>query len=100
MPLSEGKKQPITGECVRLPVVKAVTAPRKLAEANPDRQGLTVFNNSTATLFLDFGTMTSSATFLVAIAPGGYWESPFLCTEALWGVWNRATGNALIREFV
>ena len=98
MPLHDGQLS-TKGDCRKLPNVKAATTPQKLADINPDRVGVTVYNFSAGTLYIDFGTTVSLQSFMVAIAPGGYWESPFPCNEALWGIWNRTAGNAIIRDF-
>ena len=57
--------------------------------------GRTVFNDSTATLYLLFGTGASTTNYTVQIGPGGYVEfpPPLFCGEAD-GIWSSANGYA------
>jgi hypothetical protein len=58
--------------------------------------GRVVYNDSTATLYLLFGTGATTTNYTVQIGPGGYFEfpaSPLYCGEAD-GVWSSATGTA------
>lgn len=99
MPLHDGQLS-TKGDCRKIANVKAAKTPQKLADSNLDRVGITVYNNSPGTLYIDFGTTVSVTAFMVAIAPKGYWESPYPCNEELWGVWSSsAPGHALIRDF-
>lgn len=88
----------VVGNCSKT-TVRSSKSPQKLLPSNDDRQGVTIFNQSESMLYIDFGEIVSTSAFLVAIAPGGYWESPFPCVESVWGVWTRAQGQAQIREF-
>lgn len=79
-----------------------------LAAANPARTGLTVYNKSTANLFLkleagaDIGVGTESYT--VRLVPDAYYELPFtdsgVWTGVVDGIWDAAdaTGCALVGE--
>ena len=58
--------------------------------------GRAVYNDSTATLYLLFGTGATTTSYTVQIGPGGYFEfpsSPLFCGEVD-GIWSSATGNA------
>ena len=70
-----------------------------LLAANANRQGATVWNSSTATLFLDFDSAATTADHALKVDPGGYVEVPFGFTGAISGVWSAVNGNALVREF-
>lgn len=75
----------------------------ELIVPNALRLGLTIFNNSTATLYVGASNAVTNDNFIVAILPGGYWELPtsgsFLYVGALWGIWASATGDAQVTEF-
>ena len=62
--------------------------------------GFSVFNTSTAILYMLQGTGTASATnFSVRLDPGDYWETPHpnWAKEGATGVWaSDASGAALI----
>ena len=58
--------------------------------------GRTVYNDSTATLYLTFGTGATTTNYTVQIGPGGYYEFPaasMYCGEVD-GIWSSATGAA------
>lgn len=66
--------------------------------ANADRKGAMVFNDSTAILYLKLGTASSSTSFTVRIAGGGYYEVPFGYAGIITGTWTSATGFARVTE--
>lgn len=65
------------------------------------RTGATVFNDSSATLYLllKTGGTASVTNYTVQIPGGGYYELPFMFTGDLIGIWSSATGNARVNEF-
>lgn len=68
--------------------------------SNANRKGATVYNDSTAILYLLVGTGAASNTvYTLQIAGGGYYEVPFGYTGQIRGIWASATGNARIVEF-
>lgn len=70
-----------------------------LKAANAIRLGLTIFNDSTAILYVKFGTTASAADYTVKIAAGGFFEMPFPCyTGKIDGLWAAEDGNAYITE--
>lgn len=59
--------------------------------------GRTVFNDSTATLYLKFGTTASATSYTVQLAAGAYFEFPLpLYVGAVDGIWSAANGDARI----
>lgn len=73
-----------------------------LASANVNRCGLTIFNDSTAALYVAPAATASTSSFKVKIASGGYYEWPMyngkLYKGVVSGIWDSATGNARIVE--
>lgn len=68
---------------------------------NYNRKVLNVFNDSTAWMYLKFGTSASTTSFTVKIAPGQYYEMPQpVYVEELTAVWASATGTARVTEGV
>lgn len=67
-----------------------------------DAGGRTVFNESSAILYLAFGSEAASLTsYTVQVAPGGYYEFPggrFYGGEVR-GIWATANGNARCTEW-
>jgi len=70
-----------------------------LAAANTARRGLSIFNDSTANLYVKHGTTAALDDFTVKIAAGGYFELPYLCyTGRIDGIWSAQNGNAFVTE--
>lgn len=58
-----------------------------------------VFNDSTSTLFVKYGTGASTSAFTVKVAPGGYYEFPVpVFRGVVSGVWDTVNGNARMTE--
>lgn len=66
--------------------------------ANTARLGATVFNDSTAILYLKMGATASTTSFTVKVTAGSYYEVPFGYSGVLDGIWDVATGNARVTE--
>jgi hypothetical protein len=71
-----------------------------LKASNASRKGLSVFNDSTAVLYLKFGATASATSFTVKIGAGEYWESPAapVYTGVVDGIWASANGFAYVTE--
>lgn len=71
-----------------------------LLAANPDRLGVIVVNDSTATLFLKYGVTASATSFTYKIGPGSTWEMPgVVYTGIIDGIWDaNAAGAARCTE--
>ena len=70
-----------------------------LLSSSAARLGATVYNDSTAVLFLKLGATASSTSFTVYMAPGSYYEVPFGYTGQIDGIWATANGSARTVEF-
>jgi len=83
-------------------VAGTVTANTTLIAADATRVGLTIFNESTAILFVLYGAGTESATvYSIQVPAGGYLEVPdaFVTMRAS-GHWAAAVGSARITSAV
>ena len=65
--------------------------------------GRTVFNDSSAILYLKYGATASEMSYTVQIAPGGYYEFPGL-PQTLYlgnvdGIWASANGAARLTSW-
>lgn len=72
-----------------------------LLVANTDRKAFSIFNNSTAILYVKLGSGASSTDFSFRIVPQGYYESGFFAyTGIITGTWaSNQSGEAQITEF-
>lgn len=71
--------------------------------ANNDRKGAIVTNDSSAVLYLKFGSLASTTSYTVTVAgsaaaPFASYEVPFGYVGVLTGLWASATGNARVTE--
>lgn len=64
------------------------------------RQGASILNDSTANLFVAFGTAGTVTDFSVKILPGAVYPLPLAYTGVINGVWDAVNGQARITEFV
>ncbi|OUL34104.1 hypothetical protein [Nostoc sp. 106C] len=78
--------------------VASSTTSGTILAANSSRRGATIWNDSTATLYLEFGATATTAAFTAKLSAGGYFEVPFRYTGVISGIWSAANGNALVRE--
>lgn len=82
--------------------VAAAVADTELRAANASRQHLSVFNDSTANLYLKWGPGASATSFTVKLVGGAFYELPQgklgPYTGAVYGYWDSATGSARVTE--
>jgi hypothetical protein len=69
-----------------------------LLAANGARKGATIYNDSTATLYVKLGITASTSDFTVKMLPDQYYEVPFGYVSRIDGIWSSATGNARMTE--
>jgi hypothetical protein len=81
-------------------IASTTTTNTTLLAANANRFGVTIYNESTAALFVLLGAGTESATvYTLQMGPGGYFETPFGFTGVIKGHWASANGSARIVEY-
>jgi hypothetical protein len=78
--------------------VAASTTASTLFTANSARLAATVYNDSSADLYVKLGTGVSTSSFTLKMAPGSYYEIPGNYTGEIDGLWSVATGNARLTE--
>lgn len=68
--------------------------------ATGQASGRTVFNDSTAVLYLKFGTTASATSYTVQMLAGDYYEfpQPVFCGRVD-GIWASANGNARVTSW-
>jgi hypothetical protein len=69
-----------------------------LLASNANRLGATVYNDSTAILYLKLGATASTSSYTIQLLAGDYYEAPFGYTGQIDGIWASANGNARITE--
>lgn len=103
MPLSNPSQFTVTpstsGTAAPTSVSSSITSVPLLA-ANSARKGATIWNNSTANLYVELGATATTSAFTARLGADGYYEIPFTYTGAISGIWDLANGSALLREFI
>jgi hypothetical protein len=75
-----------------------------LLAANPDRQGATIYNDSTAILYVKLGATAEATSYTIALPAGAtpaaasYYEVPYGYTGIIDGIWASANGAARVTE--
>jgi hypothetical protein len=69
-----------------------------LLSANASALGRTIVNDSTAVLYVKFGTTASTTSYTVQLVANAYYEVPFGYTGRIDGIWASATGAARVTE--
>lgn len=71
-----------------------------LIPANALRKGATIYNDSTAILYLLNGDRpATSSNYTVQVGANNYYEVPFTYAGPVRGVWASANGNARVTEY-
>lgn len=69
-----------------------------LLASNTARLGGSIYNDSTAILYVKFGTPASTTSFNVEMYSNDYFEIPFNYSGIITGIWISATGAARVME--
>ena len=86
--------------------VTAAASDTLIASANRKRRSMKVMNDSTAILYLKFGSGASTTSYTVKMVAGAYYEVPSITgvghcyNGALYGYWAAANGAARVTEVV
>lgn len=67
--------------------------------ANANRRGASIYNDSTAILYIRMQATASTSNFSVKLFPEDFYEVPFGYTGIIDGIWASATGNARVTEY-
>lgn len=78
--------------------VSGSTSAVTILASNTSRKGATVYNDSTALLYLGLGSSVTTTDFTVPMPPRDYYEVPSGYTGIITGIWAFATGNARVTE--
>lgn len=70
-----------------------------LLASNASRKGATIYNDSTAVLYVKLAATASSTSYTTQLLPNGYYEVPFAYTGIIDGIWAAANGAARVVEF-
>ncbi|MEH2392604.1 hypothetical protein [Nostoc sp.] len=89
---------PPTSDTSTPTTVASSTSNQTILAANSNRKGATIWNNSTAILYLELGPTATTSAFTAKLFAGGYYETPFNYTGVISGIWSAINGNALVRE--
>lgn len=103
MTMANGEKKMETVEkkpyLARVVNVASSASSVQLLSAKSTRAHFSIFNDSTAVLYVKFGGPASSTSYTVKVIAGAYFESPYPCYQGeVHGIWATANGYARITE--
>jgi hypothetical protein len=79
--------------------VAGTTSSTTLLAANITRKGVVIYNDSTAVLYVKFGTTASNTSYTYYVAAGAHLELPTINYQGrIDGIWAAANGNARVTE--
>lgn len=70
--------------------------------ANANRRGVSIANDSTATLRLSFSTPATTSNAFIVLPPGSFLllDQQLIVTNVIYGIWSAANGTAQVTEYV
>lgn len=71
-----------------------------LIASNSARKGATIWNDSSAILYVKFGTTASTTSCTVKMVADAYFEVPFGYSGIITWIWASATGSARVTELI
>lgn len=81
-------------------VVTSSASTVEIKAASARTRGVTIYNNSTAILYLRFGTAdATTSSFTIQMATETFFEVPYGYRGDIQGIWASANGNAMVTEF-
>ena len=90
----------VTSTTVVPPTETTLATAKILVAANLNRKNLTLFNQSTGTVYVDYGRAPTATDCAFPLRPDGYWEIPGDCTVQVQGLWSVIGGTGVqVREF-
>ncbi len=81
--------------------VTSATSSSTIVAANTDRKGLSIYNNSTALLYLSFANPATTANAFMVMQPQSLLmlDQQLIVTSAIYGIWSAANGTAQVTQF-
>ena len=82
--------------------VSATVTSKVIIAQNLNRKGISIYNNSSASLALSYQTPASETNAFMLVAPGGllFLDQQLVVTNTIYGIWNGANGAAQVTEYV
>ena len=81
--------------------VASATSSTAIVAANANRKGISIYNNSTAALFLSYATPATAANSFMQMQPGSLLmlDQQLIVSNAIYGIWTAANGTAQVTEY-
>ena len=90
-------QQGITSATATTSTVADNAASVTLLSANSSRRGATILNDSSASLYVKFGTTASLTSYTVRVIRNSYFEVPYGYTGRIDGIWATDPGDGAAR---
>lgn len=82
--------------------VNSSTTSVTIAAANTARKGISIYNNSTAALYLSYASPATANNAFMAMQPGSLLmlDQQLMVTGAIYGLWTAQNGAAHVTQYV
>jgi hypothetical protein len=73
----------------------------QIVAANTNRKGISIYNNSTAALFLSYAAPATAANSFMQMQPGSLLmlDQQLIVSNAIYGIWTAANGSAQVTQY-
>ena len=78
--------------------VGSSTSSVTLAAANADRNSIVIVNDSTAVLYIKYGSTAAASSYTYKLGAGDTFEMATVYTGIITGIWASVNGNARVTE--
>jgi hypothetical protein len=82
--------------------VASATASTAIVAANTNRKGISIYNNSIASLFLSYANPATAENSFMQMQPGSLLmlDQQLIISNAIYGIWTTANGAAQVTEYI
>lgn len=100
MPISDSSSKASTPSSAGAELANTLsTTASKIANSNPNRKGLTIYNSLSVIVYIDITNAVASSNFMMKLQPDAFYEMPFpLYAGEFWAVTASGTGSFEVRE--
>jgi hypothetical protein len=81
--------------------VASATSSTTIVAVNANRKGISIYNNSTAALFLSYANPATAANSFMQMQPGSLLilDQQLIVSNAIYGIWTAANGTAQVTQY-
>lgn len=82
--------------------VNSSTSSVTIAAANTARKGISIYNNSTAALYLSYASPATTSNAFMVMQPASLLmlDQQLMVSGAIYGIWTAANGSAQVTQYI